>query len=53
MLIRISKGAAQTEKMFLVRKRSFEELMSAREPQAKVRVAKERPMMVRYWKCQP
>jgi hypothetical protein len=27
--------------------------MSANEPNANVTVARKRPMMVRYWKCQP
>lgn len=27
--------------------------MSANDPNANVTVAKERPMMVKYWKCQP
>lgn len=41
------------ETKFLVRKRKRKLNMSAREPQRKVNVASVRPMMVRYWKCQP
>ena len=48
MLIRSSSGAASTEKKFFARKRVVEAVMSAREPQAKVSIASDRPTIVRY-----
>jgi len=48
MLIKTSKGALQTERAFLMRKRRLESVISAREPKAKVMVARDRPMIVRY-----
>lgn len=41
------------ERVFLRRKRGWEDERSARRPVVKVRRARVRPMMVRYWKCQP
>ena len=48
-----SSGAEATLSRFLIRKRRGERVMSESEPRAKVTVARERPMMVKYWKCQP
>ena len=48
-----SRGVVHAESAFLARNNVWEDVMSAREPQAKVAVARLRPMMVRYWKCQP
>ena len=48
MLIRTSRGALQTERAFLIKKRRLDIVISAREPKAKVMVASARPMMVRY-----
>jgi len=53
MLIKISNGALHTDNAFLIRNKRGDFVMSANDPKAKVTVAKERPMMVRYWKCQP
>jgi hypothetical protein len=38
---------------FLARKRAGERVRSAQTPRKKVSVLRERPIMVRYWKCQP
>lgn len=51
--MRKDKGVEVRERMFLVRKRVGERVMSEREPRRKVRVERVRPIMVRYWKCQP
>lgn len=51
--IRTSSGAEVMLRKFLVRKRVGDMEMSAREAVRKVRVARVRPIMVRYWKCQP
>ena len=51
--MRTSRGVVQMERVFLRRKRVGEEVRSARRPVVKVRRARVRPMMVRYWKCQP
>lgn len=53
MLIRTCKGVVHIERMFLRRKRAGDVVRSARRPRVKVRTARERPIMVRYWKCQP
>ena len=53
VLIRHSSGAEHMDRMFLTRKIRGDSVMSARDPAAKVRVASDRPMMVKYWKCQP
>lgn len=39
--------------MFLSLKRRGERVRSESRPNENVRVARVRPMMVRYWKCQP
>lgn len=52
-MIRSSRGAEVELRRFLARKREGERVMSEREAARKVRVARVRPMMVRYWKCQP
>ena len=51
--MRTWRGVVHMERVFLSRKRAGEEDMSARRPVEKVRRARVRPMMVRYWKCQP
>jgi hypothetical protein len=53
MVIRHSIGADATERAFFAAKRLRLRVKSARRPQAKVRVERARPMIVRYWKCQP
>ena len=53
MLIRHSIGAEATERAFLTAKRRRLRVMSARRPKVNVRVERARPMIVRYWKCQP
>jgi hypothetical protein len=53
MLIRHSMGADATERAFLTAKRRRLRVMSASSPKVKVKVERARPMMVRYWKCQP
>ena len=53
MLTRTSSGVVQIERVFLRRKREGEEDRLARRPVVKVRTARARPIMVRYWKCQP
>lgn len=52
-LISTSSGALQTERAFLIANSRGDRVMSAREPKRKVTVARDRPMMVRYWKCHP
>ena len=51
--MRTSRGVVHIESLFLRRKRSGEEVRFARRPVVKVRTARVRPMIVRYWKCQP
>lgn len=51
--MRTSSGVVQMERVFFRRKRGGEVERSARRPVVKVRRARVRPMMVRYWKCQP
>jgi hypothetical protein len=53
MVIRHSIGADATERAFFAANRRRLRVRSARRPQAKVRVERARPMIVRYWKCQP
>ena len=51
--MRISMGALVTDRAFLIMNSVFDMLRSARRPIVKVRVARDRPMMVRYCKCHP
>jgi len=51
--MRHSSGAEQMERMFLAKKSREEMVRSARRPVRKVRLARARPMIVRYWNCQP
>ncbi len=51
--MRTSRGVVHIERVFLRRKRAGDAVRFARAPVEKVRTARERPMMVRYWKCQP
>ena len=53
MLTRTSSGVVHIERVFLRRNKSGEEERLARRPVVKVRTARLRPIMVRYWKCQP
>jgi hypothetical protein len=46
-------GADATERAFLTAKRRRLRVMSASSPKVKVKVERARPMIVRYWKCQP
>lgn len=48
-----SNGVAMIEQRFLRRKRRGEAVRSAREPIVKVMVAKVKPRIVKYAKCQP
>lgn len=51
--MRTSIGALAMEKEFLMVKSVRDSVRSASSPNTKVLVVKDRPMMVRYWKCQP
>jgi len=51
--IRSSRGAAMLARMFLVRKRRGERVRSEARAVVKERVERVRPIMVRYWRCQP
>ena len=51
--MRTSSGVVQMERVFLRWKKRGEVVMFARRPAVKVRTARARPRMVRYWKCQP
>jgi hypothetical protein len=51
--MRTSKGALQRARVFFREKSSGERVKSARRPMRKVSVARRRPRIVRYWKCQP
>ncbi len=51
--MRRERGVEVRERRFLKRKRWGERVMSEREAKAKVRVERVRPIIVRYWKCQP
>jgi hypothetical protein len=53
MLMSTSIGALQMDSRFLTRNRRGDSVISASRPMVKVRVARERPMTVRYWKCHP
>lgn len=53
ILISTSNGALHTLSAFLILNSRGESVMSAREPKKNVRVARDNPMMVKYWKCQP
>lgn len=46
-------GVTQTDKVFLSRNNRGECVRSAREPSAKVAIATDKPIIVRYWKCHP
>jgi len=52
-LIKTSSGVVHMESKFLTWNKLGEDVKSARRPETKVRLARVRPMMVRYWKCQP
>jgi hypothetical protein len=52
-LIKHARGALATLRLFLRRKRRRDWVRSASKPDANVAVARDRPMMVRYWRCQP
>ena len=49
----VSMGAEQHERMFLKKKRRLDRVRSASRPRVNVVVASARPIIVRYWKCQP
>jgi hypothetical protein len=51
--MRRARGAEVLLRMVLRRKRWWEWVRSERVAVRKVRVARRRPIMVRYWKCQP
>jgi hypothetical protein len=51
--MRHSRGAEQTERTFLMRKSNGRSKISERKAERKVREAVRRPIIVRYWKCQP
>jgi hypothetical protein len=51
--MRRESGVAMRAKRFLRAKRVGERVVSARRAVVKVRVVRARPMMVRYWRCQP
>lgn len=53
ILISTSSGALHTLSAFLILNKRGESVMSAREPKRNVRVARDSPIIVRYWKCQP
>lgn len=53
MLIKTSSGALQTERAFFTRNSRCEAVTSATKAEMKVKLARERPRIVRYWKCQP
>jgi hypothetical protein len=53
IVIRHSIGAEVTDRAFLTAKRRRLSVMSASNPKMNVRAERARPMMVRYWKCQP
>ena len=52
-LINTSRGAEQSDNVFLIRNKVGDKVKSASKPKTKVRKAIVSPMMVRYWKCQP
>jgi hypothetical protein len=51
--MRTSIGALQTDSKFFNKNSRADRVMSARSPTAKVTVARDKPMTVRYWKCHP
>ena len=51
--INTSSGVEHSESVFLAANKRGESVMSASSPKINVSVARRRPMMVRYWKCQP
>ena len=51
--MRRARGAEAIEKRFLNWNRRGERVVSETMAKVKVRVERVRPMMVRYWKCQP
>ena len=53
MATRTSKGVEHIVRVFLTWKRTGDDVRSAKAPAMKEAVAIVRPMMVRYWKCQP
>jgi hypothetical protein len=53
MLTSTSSGVEHIDSAFLIWNSRVEEVRSAKAPAVKERVAIVRPMMVRYWKCQP
>lgn len=48
-----SIGAEHTDSVFFQRNSVRDIVISAKDPSANVIVARESPIMVRYWKCQP
>jgi hypothetical protein len=52
-LMRTSRGAEATTRAFLRAKRRGKRVASARRAVENVIVERERPMTVRYWRCQP
>ena len=46
--MRISSGALHTDNAFFIRNKRGDDVISANDPKANVRVARERPMMVKY-----
>lgn len=53
ILTSTSSGAVDIESIFFSQNRFAECVISATAPRKKVVLASEKPMMVRYWKCQP
>jgi hypothetical protein len=53
VLIRRARGVDVEERWFLSWKRGGEKVRSERRARRKVRRQRERPIIVRYWKCQP
>jgi len=51
--MRAERGREEVERRDFSWKRLAEERMSARRAARKVRVVSARPIIVRYWKCQP
>lgn len=52
-LIKTSIGALVTERMFFDLNRRVDSVRSASSPVTNVKVARQRPRMVKCWKCQP
>lgn len=53
MATRTSKGVEHIARVFLTWKRTGDDVRSAKAPAMKEAVVIKRPMIVRYWKCQP